>query len=211
LTWRWQTNVWLALSAQGCGTVAPTSAWHALGAHATVEAHPHPYYEFRGWSGATQGDTNAPAMTVTMDRTRALSAAFGADETSQGVPYAWLEAHGLLTEGADPETAAAAVHPANGIAVWQEFYAGTDPNDASSVFAIVAMEREGATNRVVWTGGTNGSARPFAVMGTTNLTGGWLPLDGRVARSSSGTNVWSHVTEEGRMYYRIQIQTTDTE
>lgn len=77
LSWLWTTNVDLTWTAQTGGTIpAGTNGWVALGAVASATATPDSGYVFTGWSGDTQGDTNAATLTVTMDRARALTAHF---------------------------------------------------------------------------------------------------------------------------------------
>ena len=76
LTWQWQTNVLLQAAAGANGSVSSTGGWYALGGSVTVTAAANSGYAFAGWSGDVSGNTNALAMTVTLDRSRSLSASF---------------------------------------------------------------------------------------------------------------------------------------
>lgn len=204
ISWQWQTNYWLEISTTGRGAVDLSSGWMPAGSEPVLTAYPDPYYDFAGWSGATAGDTNTPAMTLPMDRARHVTAGFYAEETSHGVPHGWLERHGLL-DGTTAEEAAEALNPEKGTPVWQDFYAGIDPNDPDDVFAIIDFGQHNGSNYVSWRGGTNGAALPFAVMGSTNLTTGWYLLDGMVQRSTQGTNIWWHDSGATQMFYRIKV------
>jgi hypothetical protein len=167
------------------------SGWHASAQNVTCVALPDPYYAFAGWAGDVQGDTNALTMTVPMDRPRRLTARFGAAVADHGVPLAWLRAYRLTN--APPREEALADRDRDGRAAWQEFYAGTDPNDPASRFAIVDFGIANGSNRVVWLGGTNGARFPFTVQSAGSLRSGWRTLDGAVTRSGSGTNAWLSV------------------
>jgi hypothetical protein len=90
---------------------------------------------------------------------------------------------------------------------WQEFYAGTDPNDPDSIFKIIDFGVSAGSNYVVWVGGTNGTTRPFSVLSSPALAGGWSVLDGRVVRSASGTNIWWGTLSPSNAFYRIEVNT----
>ena len=204
LVWHWETNYWLTATAAGEGSVAAPIGWHSLGSVVTSTATANPYYEFRGWSGDAQGDTNAPVMVVTMDRPRALVAHFGADLATNGVPVSWLVAHGL-TNGT-PDEAALSDRFGKGMKAWEEFYAGTDPNDPNSIFKIVDFGVVNGSNYLVWIGGTNGSQRPFTVEVSPSLGGGWTVLT-NVTRAASGTNIWWWPASGSNRFYRITVNT----
>jgi hypothetical protein len=89
LTWLWTTNVQFTRTAGAHGSIAgPSSGWYPLGGSVTVTAAADSGYTFAGWSGDVSGDTNALAMTVTLDRTRALTANFQSNEVS-GAGLVW--------------------------------------------------------------------------------------------------------------------------
>jgi hypothetical protein len=71
------------------GSVSSTGGWYALGASVTVTAVPNSGFSFAGWSGDVAGDTNAVAMTLTMDRTRSITANFVTNEAPTGNGLAW--------------------------------------------------------------------------------------------------------------------------
>lgn len=205
LSWLWTTNYLLSIETVGAGSVNRDSGWHAAGEEVAATATPDPYYRFTGWSGDVHGGTHSASVTVTMDSPRILTAHFDADLAIHGVPVAWLVAHGL-TNGT-PDEAAMSDRFGKSMRAWEEFYAGTDPNDPNSVFAIVASGVSGGSNYVIWTGGANGSMRPFAVLGSHDLAGGWNVLDGHATRSPDGTNVWWGAHSPSNVFHRIRVDT----
>lgn len=205
VSWQWRTNFWLDVQAAPGGRVDAVPAWHPDGHSVTATAAADPYFDFEGWTGDIEGDPGTPETTVTMDRPRQLLAQFWAEMATNNVPVRWLAAHDL-TNGT-PDEAAMTDRHGKGMPAWQDFYAGTDPNDPDSLFAIVDFGSAYGSNYVVWLGGTNGSARPFSVLGSADLSAGWTVLDGDVSRSGSGTNTWWGVRDASNVFYRIEVDT----
>jgi hypothetical protein len=205
LAWAWGTNYWLSVETEGEGAVDRSSGWYSSGLTVTSTATADPYYEFQGWSGDVAGDTNALSMVVAMQVPRHLVAHFGAQLATNGVPVPWFIAHGL-TNGT-PDEVAMSDRFGKGMFAWQEFYAGTDPNDPDSVFEIIDLGVSAGSNYVIWIGGTNGSTRPFAVLTCPELSGAWTLLDGNVGRSPSGTNTWWGAISPSNVFYRIEVDT----
>jgi hypothetical protein len=203
LTWRWETQVWLSVAAGTGGTVSVTGAWRTAGSTAMVTATPASGYRFAGWAGDVTGDATAAATGVVMDRKRTLSAHFEPVTLPAGVE-AWLVVHGL-TNGSPPDAAAADVD-GDGLTALEEFLAGTDPTNPALVFRFIAVEAGVGSNRLVWLGGTGGSAQPFCVLGRESLTGAWSVLADDLAHSPTGTNVWWHVVPDNRpRFYRLRV------
>ena len=76
LTWTWQTNAWLDVSAWPHGAVTG-SGWYRLGGSVTVTAVAHSGHAFTGWRGdVPAGQQNANPLTLTLDRARSLQATF---------------------------------------------------------------------------------------------------------------------------------------
>lgn len=191
------------------GTVSAAGGTYAFGDEVSVTALPSDLYRFSAWSGQSQGDVSNATMTVRMTRDRQLSASFAELLAVNGVPKIWLKSYGL-TNALDPtfDLAALADRDLDGMDAWAEYYAGTDPTDIGSVFRILQIGAEGASNRVVWLGGTTGSSRPFIVKGATNAVGPWVALDSQVSRSPDGTNAWWHAGGPAPVgFYRISVNT----
>jgi hypothetical protein len=204
ITWLWTTNYLFSSATISEGRVSPAARWCAPGEHIRLTATPDPYFHFSGWSGDTEGDTNSATMTLTMNTPKQVTAAFSTTETTNGVPVAWLEAYGLTNQA--PAAAAMADPDGDGMPSWQEFYAGTDPADPDSVFAIIRFGSDSNGSYIIWTGGTNGSQRPFTVMGTDRPAGQWHLLNAEIERSASGTNIW-HSSDITNKFYRINVNT----
>jgi hypothetical protein len=95
--------------------------------------------------------------------------------TSQGTSTQWLYGFGLVTAG-NYEAAALADADGDGHAAWQEYVAGTVPtNSESALRALIAV-----SNGMPWIAWTPdlGTARVYAVEGSTDLTGSaWGPTN----------------------------------
>ena len=171
LTWNWQTQVWLAVSASGSGSVMPANAWQWSGSNVLLTATPSNYWSFGAWAGDTGGCTFAAnVMTAGMTRTRSVTAAFLALLATNQTPQWWLAQYGLTNSGADFNTAALADTDGDGFFAWQEYVAGTVPTNRDSVF-LVGIAMSNAQPQVTWTPDL-GTARVYTVQGRTNLAAG---------------------------------------
>lgn len=138
-----------------------------------------------------------------MNQARTIEAHFAPVLTTNNIPIVWLAAYGLTNSPF--ETEAMLDHDNDGLLTWQEFYAGTDPTNSASRFAIIDAGRVNSSNYIVWLGGTNGSTIPFTVMGTTNLMHGWFEVESGIPRSDTGTNIWWNTDERTNIFNRIQV------
>lgn len=139
-----------------------------------------------------------------MDKPRALVAHFWSELTTNAVPLAWLAQNGL-TNGAN-DALALSDRDGDGLFAWQEFYAGTDPNNASSVFAVVDFGFANGSNYVTWTGGTNGSSRPFIIESCPRIEPGWRTVVDEVPRSGSGLNTYWWRATNSAGFYRVGVR-----
>lgn len=88
LTWKWQTQYQLAVSATAGGTaVASAGPWVNATSNVTVTATADPGFMFTGWSGDVLSTT--PALALTMTRPYTLTAHFAADSDGDGMPDDW--------------------------------------------------------------------------------------------------------------------------
>ena len=69
--------------------------------------------------------------------------------TSKGTPNLWLHEHGLVVEG-DYAAADLIDSDADGMKNWEEYQAGTDPNNPASVFHITSLSSAGNEHVLVW-------------------------------------------------------------
>lgn len=88
---------------------------------------------------------------------------------TNGVPIAWLQAFGF---SGDYDAAALGDQDADGMFTWQEYYAGTNPTNAASVWILTARREQTATV-LTWPSITN---RLYTVTWSTNHNGSWLEL-----------------------------------
>ena len=160
LTWTWETNYWLAVSASDGGSVTPADGWYASGAGTALTAVASEYWQFDHWSGDTNGCGIAGnVITAAMTQARSVTANFAANLATNAMPEWWLASHGW-TSGFD--AAALADTDNDGMPAWAEFHADTIPTNAESVLAIIGLSLGAGGVDIVWKGGT--SARQFVEM-----------------------------------------------
>lgn len=103
--------------------------------------------------------------------------------TSNGVPATWMIDNGVLS---DYDSAELTDLDGDSFLMWEEYYLGTDPNDAASCFTA-SMDGTDLT----WIATTNsGVTLPFEVYRSTDLSG-WTRVASNVTRSATGVTVWS--------------------
>ena len=202
ITWLWETNYWLAITAGRGGSAGRESGWYGSGSVTSV-AVADPYFQFAGWSGDTEGDTNATAMVLSMDGPRTLRARFWTEMATNNTPVPWLLAFGLTNA---PNDAALSDTDKDGMPAWQEWLAGSDPTNGESSLRIVDSGTVDGSNYLTWVGGTNGARLPFTVERCTNLPSAWAPVGGAIARSTTGTNTWRRQGgADPNTFYRIKV------
>ena len=125
-----------------------------------------------------------------------------ARETSHGTPYAWLDAHTLVTN--DYETADTGDTDGDGMSAWEEYVAGTDPTKPESVFKILKVDPDG---ELTWFAGTNALNHPFYIYRTTQLLGEVWGTPYATRPRHHGTNTWQDPDPQKpwMRFYRIAI------
>jgi uncharacterized repeat protein (TIGR02543 family) len=106
--------------------------------------------------------------------------------TPVSVPHAWLDAFGLAAT-VDYETAALDDSDWDGLLNWQEYVAGTDPNDPESVFRA-RIEIADGVPVVLWEPDLRPD-RVYTVEGKTNLTDG----------------AWHTPTNTASRFFRVKV------
>jgi len=163
LTWHWDINYWLDLSADNHGTVDQVSSWQPKDSLATLEALPETYYHFTTWTGDLF--TNDSSIEVLMNRPLSLHAAFAANLTTNTLtPEWWLAAHTIPTNFAehvlyDPD--------ADGFCTWEEYIADTDPTNALSHLSPARVQRDGTDIQIMVD--SVSSSRVYSLYWKTNL------------------------------------------
>jgi len=206
LAWLWSTNYRFSVSTDPGGAVSSTTGWYQAGSVVTSAAAVGQYYYFTGWRGDTQGNTNDPVTTNTMQRGCSVIAGFAPDMATNNTPEYWLAGYDLTNSSPDDE--AMDDQDSDGVPTWMECRAGTDPMDADSSFKFIDQGMENGSNYVTWLGGTNGSELPFSVYRSTNLATGWELLNGSIQKSPTGTNTWWDTNDVSHIpvFYRIEVR-----
>lgn len=91
----------------------------------------------------------------------------------------------------------------DGVSDLDEYYTGTDPDDASSRFAFGSgggLATGPGTNTLTWASASN---RTYKVEHTTNLLDGFTATLATGIEGTPGTNLWTHSTTNPVNFYRI--------
>lgn len=156
----------LAFAADGTNlwSISGATNWTQQTASLGVGTHTLAWTYAKNGSGSTGADCGWVDQVVWTQT--------GTSTTEVSVPYAWLDAYGLVTDG-DYESAAKADADGDGYTAWQEYVVGTSPTNAASVFlADIAISNDVPV--IVWTPDL-GTARVYTVEGKSSLTNAvWL-------------------------------------
>ena len=150
------------------GSVTPSNGLYPLGTTTTLTAQAETWYEFGGWNGDVNAGENPLELMLNEDTQ--VQAAFSEILTeSYPTPYWWLAEYGY-TE--DQETVVTSIG-SNGLALWQSYVAGLNPNDPGSRLETVAefVQESGALALVLSWSTVEGrlytlnfSPHPFAIL-----------------------------------------------
>jgi len=183
-------------NAPAFGSVNPSTDTNVTaGLDVTVTATPNTGYSaIMGIDGGGPLETNEFVFTaVSADHVVLVNFIVGDITSTNGVAVesTWLLQYGL------------ALTQANADMYWEAFLADTDPTDPNSKFEIISAEVVDGTNYIKWIseGKTDGFLLPdFTVMGSDDLTNGWMSIDTVARPSSFTTNV---VIDATKTYYKL--------
>ncbi len=180
------------------GTVTPLDGSYPVGAAVQVTATSANYFQFAQWVGSYSA-TNNP-LTVVFDTNVTLQAVFTEIvTTNHATPYWWLASNGYTQ---NLETAEALVGP-NGMAVWQSYVAGLNPNDPSSQFRVWLEPRAAAIVSVLRWNTVTG--RFYTVFQNTNLSQGFAPV--AIASNLPATiQSFTNLNNSPATFYRVQVR-----
>jgi len=123
-----------------------------------------------------------------------------------GVPVDWFDRHCIAPTGSAtlPQAELQDLN-ANGMPVWEEYYAGIHPVNPEPAFSIVGFQPSENSIALSWWGGTNGLMTPYVIQSSTNLldASGWRTVG--IKPRDPGTNTWTGtVSGAPACHYRVQ-------
>ena len=204
LDWKWSTNLYLTVTVDGRGEVNRETGWFTLGSNVEMTATADAYAYFTNWTGDMPGgQLGDSSLCVTMTVPRSVTAHFISPATlNTATPIWWLVEHGMTNFF---EAAITNDSDTDGLAVWQEYVADTDPTNHDSCFAVLNLV-PGLDNGVTFSCST---ARLYSLNWSTNLGAEeWETASGQsnVPGSASGSMTLVHTNPVlGPLYYRVNV------
>jgi len=109
--------------------------------------------------------------------------------TTNGTPVWWLQSYGFSN---DLSAADLTDNDHDGLLAWEEYQAGTLPNNSTSVFKVLRLDYRPSSNSVIWYATTNSGVNTFmSVYRLTNIrASAWDPYASNITRAATGTNQW---------------------
>lgn len=124
------------------------------------------------------------------------------------IPYWWIAQYGLTNGAVSFEQAPMEDADGDGMAAWEEYIAGTRPDDSQSVFTFDVQQNDQDDPVLSWIG--RGSQRSYTVLYTTNLTQEMQPLGAPLlpgAEEEIPLSVTDSVQRlDDRIYYRMKVE-----
>ncbi len=137
----------------------------------------------------------------------AITAYFEPILASHDTPLWWLAQYGLVTNAANWDALALEDSDGDLARNWEEYVAGTIPNDRESVLRLLTQRRQGDVNTITWQSSTN-THGPYVVSASTNITyaGAWMVRSNAVAPHPSGTNTFLESVPGSLIrFYRVSV------
>jgi hypothetical protein len=207
--------VTISASALPHGSIAPSgSVVVTLGGSTTFVVTADAYYHVGSvlTNGAAVAGVQGVATTNVQWQNIAgagsILAGFGENLALRGTPEWWLGLYGL-TSGT-PAQAELSDLDHDGSLAWQEFWAGTDPTNSSSVLKVAEFSVSNGTVRLAWPSTTNGPGYPYRIQSATDLlAAAWGDAGANLTRTppTNGCSLAIPITNSIN-YYRV-IATTN--
>lgn len=196
------TNVGLTVTVNNpaWGAVTPSNGTYTAGTSVEVMATPASYYQFAAWAGALSATTNP--ITVVLNTNLSLQANFGEIFTTiYPTPHWWLATYGFTNHFESVVTQVGN----NGIALWQSYIAGLNPNDPASQLRLTLDAAAGASAWVLRWNPVSG--RVYSVWCSTNLLEGFAPMAGATDLPWTVQGVTNAAdTISPRIFYRLEVR-----
>jgi hypothetical protein len=199
LTWNFKTQYYLDTSVDPNGSVDIDNAWFDAGSNVTVTATSAQYYHFVNWSGDISGTANP--IVIPMNGPRTVLATFAPNLVTNGVPELWLAQNGLPVSDAG----ALADSDGDGFANWQEFAAGTNPNDPTSLLQLTQVPPSPGNPQLTlrW---PSWSGRIYRLLSTTNLGAAFSPLATNLNANPPFNYYYLDIGNTQQQFFRVQIE-----
>jgi len=181
------------------GTVTPSTGTYPSGSTVDVTARPATYFLFKNWAGDASG-TNNP-VTVSLDANRSVEAVF--EEiltTNYPTPHWWLASCGY-TQNLESAVTTVGV---NGMALWQSYIAGLNPNDPASQMRLFVSRGSGNNVVLLWNAATG---RVYTVWSSTNGMNGFAPISSAANLPCTITAITNGPINSSPMtLYRLEVR-----
>ncbi len=181
------------------GAVNPTNGTYPSGSSIQIAATPATYFRFLNWTGAA-ASTNNP-FTFVVNTNSTVQANFGEIlTTNHPTPLWWLASHGYTQ---NPENAVMNVG-SNGIALWQSYIAGLNPNDPNSQLRLLVAPGSGNNVVLQWNAVTG---RVYTVLASTNGMTAFAPIASAANLPSTITGITNGpINNSAQMMYRLEVR-----
>ncbi|MEI8206794.1 MAG: leucine-rich repeat protein [Kiritimatiellales bacterium] len=199
--------VYYTLTANGGigGTVSPASTNVSFGDSANFVITASNYYRIAtlttngtAVTGMSFGNNSTTTNFIwsNVQTSGVLAATFTAQVTTTApadVPYEWLAQYGLTNYNTDADLD----QDMDGLKTWQEYIAGTDPTNGTSVLKAAQNTRD----TVSW---SPVSGRVYSVYWSTNLMNGFQPLETNILYPQGS---YTNVNPDSRInHYQIKVR-----
>jgi hypothetical protein len=160
--------------------------------------------QFQSTQNTVRVEVDPTALLPDIDRTNNLYAITvnrtQVDGSNDGVPDDWKRQHfGHINVSAEADD------DGDGQSNWEEYIAGTDPRDETSVFTVAAQTESGSGRWTISWPAT--LERRYQVYRTENLLDEWVPLQEEFTSWTTGRMFLFDNAEEGcnKAYYRVRL------
>lgn len=200
LTWNFKTEHFLdtekTASVYPWGYVDVADSWVEAGSAVTITATPTNYYHFANWSGDVSGTSNV--IQVVMDAPKLVKANFAENLVTNNTAEWWLAYYSLPVNDAG----ALADTDGDGDPNWKEYFTGTNPTNAASVFRLTVIPW-GSNPKQIQLKWPSSYSRKYRVLETTNLGGGLLPIATNIYGNPPYNYYYRTISSNDQGFYSI--------
>jgi predicted outer membrane repeat protein len=195
------TTFSLTLNMYGEGSVSNTPSATAYSYMQSVDltADPSIHWYFNSWSNHLSGTDTTTNIIMTGDIT--VDAYFSPYLATNDVPLWWLALYGFTTD----DSGAVGHGDTDTAPNWEEYYAGTNPTNENSVFAVSGIvESEDSSVTITWYSVSN---RYYSLRSRPSLVGGnWETISNDIPATPPLNTVTVYVEDVEQNLYQIELQ-----